>query len=718
MRESQVTAAVFAQYFRKERVSFRALAQSDHPEAISTLERGRNMKKPMALACIACLVLLTCSKKPTEPGDDNPPPQPTFTIKYTADESRAVEQRIVADAGGSLSAEDMSGVSFELTIPPHALKADTIIRIIPLLSLSIAGPGGTGCDACAAADSLCCFRGALFEPAGTVLDSAATLTIRFPAGALLPFAKRPLIAYIDADENRYEPIYTECDSAAGTLSARVIHFSGYGTDDDGYDRLEAEVYETAEELTKDIGKSGFYVHLYPMDMLHDLCRFPIVRMGETIVYPELAATIEGIMLDAYQKHAAAIQGQAFNVSPCDGLWILRECIENLANFVAADDIITHGWTNHDAFASIKSATEGDFDALFRRTARDGKSKCDHDKCVDGKELLDCALRYIERDDRISTDPNLQSLIDTVANWEIACCKVNITLEAEKTTLYSLAVSSSDDSNYVKFTATTTDPFGPFEGATVRIEGTHDRTGQTIYPSAVNTKTDDNGKAYATFVWDQEASIPPGTSTWKAAFQYWSDEADSMVWVWSEPVTITLKPVTFNVSYRYSYTYDATSACGSTSVSGLATSEDLLVLGASDICQLRAKVARAYSYQSSCVDANQSYSRTESLLEPINIPPCYWGYYTEEHSNPDGWRYRVLKHVTVNWLSPAYIHVKTVSEYNGAVTVDSLWMDMWGIRPALGDPAYTYFNYPGRTATWDTTYGTSTTTMRISVIISR
>jgi len=677
------------------------------------------MKKPMALVCIACLVLLTCSKKPTEPGDDNPPPQPTFTIKYTADESRAVEQRIVADAGGSLSAEDMSGVSFELTIPPHALKADTTIRIIPLLSLSIAGPGGTGCDACAGADSLCCLKGALFEPEGMVLDSAATLTIRFPGGTPLPFAKRPLIAYINSAGNRYEPLYTECDSAAGTLSARIVHFSGYGTDDDNYDRLEAKVYETAEELTSDIGKTAFYVHLYPMDMLHDLCRIPIVLMGETIVYPELAATIERIMLDAYQRHAAAIQGQAFTVQPCDGLWILRDCIMNLKAILLAKDTKTeYRWPNHDAFASIKSATEGDFDALFRRTAVDGKNKCDQDKCVEGKALLDCALRYLETDDRIDTDPNLRSFIDTVGNWEIACCRVRIELEADKTTLYNLAVTASDDSNYVKFTATTTDPFGPYEGATVRIEGTHDGTGQTIYPSAISTTTDENGKVCATFVWYQLDNVPPGTSTWRAAFQYWSDKADSMVWVWSEPVEIILQPVTISVSYSYSYTYDVTGVCGSTAVSGHVTSDDEEIIGKSDICQLRPKVQRSYSYQSSCTDAYQSFSRTESLLEPIQIPPCYWGCITEERSTPDGWGYRVLKNVTVNWLAPAYIHVKTVSDYNGTVTIDSLWEDMYGIRPALGDPQFSYFNYPGRTATWDTTYGGSTTTMRIGVSISR
>jgi hypothetical protein len=671
----------------------------------------------MALVCIVCLVLLTCSKKPTEPGDDNPPPRPIFTIKYIADESRAVEQRIVADAGGSLSAEDISGVSFELTIPPHALKADTTIRIIPLLSLSVAGPGGTGCDACAGTDSLCCLKGALFEPEGIVLDSAATLTIRYPGGTMLPFAKRPLIAYIDAAENRYEPLYTECDSAAGTLSARIVHFSGYGTDDDSYDRLEAKVYETAEELASDIGKTAFYVHLYPMIELHDLCRLPIIFLGETIVYPELAATIERIMLDAYQKHAAAIQEQAFKEPPCDGLFTLRVCISNLEHFIAADDAILHGWTNHEAFRTIKSETEGDFDALFRRTARDGKSKCDHDKCAEGKELLDCALRYIETDDRIDTDPTLRSFIDTVGNWEIACCKVNITLEADKTTLYNLAIASSDDSNYVKFTATTTDPFGPFEGATVRIEGTHDRTGQTIYTRAIYpNKTDANGKAYATFVWDQLDNIPPGTCEFKAAFQYESDTGP--VWIWSEPVKILLKPVTISVSYRYSYVYDVTGACGSTSVSGLVTSEDEYIIGVSDVCQLRDKVQRAYSYQSSCVDANQSYSRTERLLEPIDIPPCYWGYVTEERSNPDGWSYRVLKQVTVDWLAPAYIHIKTVSEYNGAVTIDSLWGDMYGIRPPLGDTAYSYFVYPGRTATWDTTYGGSTTTMRIDVSISR
>ena len=48
---------------------------------------------------------------------------------------------------------------------------------------------------------------------------------------------------------------------------------------------------------------------------------------------------------------------------------------------------------------------------------------------------------------------------------------------------------------------------------------------------------------------------------------------------------------------------------------------------------------------------------------------------------------MLKNVTVNWLSPAYIHIEAVSDHNGTVTIDSLWGEIYGIRPALDNPMF-------------------------------
>jgi hypothetical protein len=698
----------------------RAPSDAD-PLGLADLLENTNMKKMLSAACIlALLLLLTCSKKSTNPPDDNNPPiDTTFSVSYSADEARAVQQNISAQSGGSVTATDKDGVQFQLDIPPNALQSDTAVKITPLSSLRITGPGGSGCSGCGGTDSLCCYKGALFEPSGLLLDSPATLTITFPPGTELPFQERPVIVFLDSASDRYEVEYTQIDTLSRSLTAQIVHFSGYATDDGKVEELEAEIYQIADSLTKYIGMDRFYSFLHPMTSLHDHCRLPVIFMGDTIVYPDLAAAIERIMLDAYDKHAKAIQSQAFDQPLCDGLFNLRVCIRNLSDFVDPREGVGGGWSNHDAFSTIEANTEGDFDALFRKTALEGKRLCDNDSCAAGKDLLFCALGELGRDGSIHIDSVLLPFKDTVGNWANACCKVEIKLEADRTTLYNLAVTPDDSSDYVKFTATTTDPFGPYEGATVKIEGTHDRTGQTLIPSGTSIRTDENGKLYATFVWDEILQLPPGTATFKAAFQYWSDEADSMVWIWSEPVHITLNPVTISVSYSYSYTYDAPSACGSTSASGLATSSDVYTIGVSDICQLRDKVSRAFSYETICTSPGYYYHATVTLIEPKMIPPCYWGYYLEERNLPGGWpSHKVLTHVAVSQLGPAYIQVERMNDDNGTVTIDTLWQDMWGTRPALDDTTYSRFRYPGREAVWDTTANGSTTTMRIGVTISR
>jgi hypothetical protein len=696
------------------------------PLAPAILLENTNMKKILAFTCVLAVLLLTCSKKSTNPPDDNNPPiDTTFSVSYSADEARAVQQNISAQSGGNVSATDKDGVQIRLDIPAHALASDADITIIPFSSLRISGPGASTCAGCTSGDSVCCFKGALFEPSGLVLDSPAILTIEFPIGEPLPFQKRGLIIYLDSIGNKYQACYTINDTSGKTLCARIRHFSGYGSGEENYDNMEAMIYQAAEQLLMHAGEYLFYGDpLWRMKDLHNLCRIPVIINGEEIVYPELTALIERLMLSAYDKHAKAVQTQALQSPPCDALSPLRLCIENLRVFVDPSGEGDAGWSNHDAFSLVQTSLLDTFHSLFRKGSADGKRMCEHDSCATGRDLIWCAVTGMggrNEDDYIYaiSDADSRGFRDTALDWLALCCRPSVNLEADKTTLYNLAVTPADSSDYVRFTATATDPFGPYAGAAVRVEGTHDNSGQTIIPSSGTLRTDDSGKFCATFVWDSRMSLPPGTATFKAAVQSWSDEADSMVWIWSEPVQITLKPVTISVSYSYSYTYSATSACGSTSASGLATSSDVYTIGVSDICQLRDKVSRAFSYETSCTTPGYYHHATETLIEPKMIPPCYWGYYLEERNLPGGWpSHKVLTHVAVSQLSPAYIQVERMNDNNGTVTVDTVWQDMWGTRPALDDTTYSRFRYPGREVTWDTTANGSTTTMRIGVTISR
>jgi hypothetical protein len=402
------------------------------PLSLAVLLESANMKQILVFTCVLAVLLLTCSKKSTNPPDDNNPPiDTTFSVSYVADQQRAVQQHISAQSGGSVIAIDKDGAQIQLDIPAHAIVSDADITIIPFSSLQISGPGGAGCGGCDGTDSLCCFKGALFEPSGLVLDSSATLTITFPPGTELPFQERPVIVFLDSASDRYEVEYTQIDALFRSLTTQIVHFSGYATDDGKVEELEAEIYQIADSLTKYIGTDRFYSFLYPMTSLHDHCRLPVIFMGDTIVYPDLAAAIERIMLDAYDRHAKAIQSQAFEQPPCDGLFDLRVCIRNLSDFVDPREGVGGGWSNHDAFSTIEANTEGDFDALFRKTALEGKRLCDNDSCAAGRDLLFCALGELGRDGSIHIDSVLLPFKDTVGNWALTCCKLQIILEADK-----------------------------------------------------------------------------------------------------------------------------------------------------------------------------------------------------------------------------------------------------------------------------------------------
>jgi len=399
------------------------------------------MKKTVAASCVLGLLLLTCSKKSTEPDDNNPPVRTPFSIAYTADPAQAASAHVVASVGGSLTALDKDSVAFELTIPPNALPSDTTITITPFSFLRIGGPGGDTCLACPGTDSLCCYRGALFEPSGLVLDSPAVLTVQLPDSMDFPYPHGGLIVYLDSAGKSYQPCFTTYDTAAGWLRAEITHFSGYGTDDERYDRFEEEIYEAGQKLSSDVGTDFFYMDFYPLTTLHRICNYcgyPDLPLN--VCYPDLVTAIEKIVYDAYTRHARIIEERSFEQPPCDALGSLYSCFMNLDNF--------SDFGNYGDFGSINISLRSDYVPLVYKTGNEGHRLCEADSCDEGMELLHCAHEAI----RLSWYSHIN--FDTVFcasvnNWMINCrCGLDVSISADKEVIHRIASSESDVENCI------------------------------------------------------------------------------------------------------------------------------------------------------------------------------------------------------------------------------------------------------------------------------
>jgi hypothetical protein len=403
------------------------------------------MRGHLILILVSCLVLLTCSREITNPHDDKPPARTAFRIAYTADPSRAASARIVAATGGSITTWDKDSVSFALTIPPHALRSDTNITITPLSSLRIGGPGGDSCPLCTGADSLCCYRGALFEPSGLALDSSAVLTVQLPKGMAFPFPHGGLIVYLDAVSKTYQPCLTTYDTLAGRLQAEITHFSGYGTDDERYDRLEEEIYQAGEKLSADAGTWAFYMDLPPLKQLRLICNScanPDLPLNAC--YPDLVAAIERIVLDAYTRHAAMIRGKAVLQEPCDALGNLYMCLGNIKSLFE----LGGNWGNYESFIPIRNGVRDDYVALVYKTGNEGHRLCKADSCDAGMVLLSCAHEAIQLStySEIDFDPDFCA---SVNNWMLNCkCGYDVTVSADKTVVHKIALSAADAENCI------------------------------------------------------------------------------------------------------------------------------------------------------------------------------------------------------------------------------------------------------------------------------
>ena len=217
--------------------------------------------KRLLLLLSTGILLFGCSDDATGPpaddgGDD---PTETFEVSWVPDAGRAASAEVTAAGGGSVSATDADGVTWTLTVPPGALDGDTVITITPFASFSIEGPGTTVCEGCTPPDTLCCVRGALFEPAGLGFDTTAVLVLHYPLSVPMPPDTMGRIVLLGDDPAVYAPCSTAADAGTRTIETGISHFSGYGTDAPDCDRLRLAFFEAQERMIQAEGSELFYM---------------------------------------------------------------------------------------------------------------------------------------------------------------------------------------------------------------------------------------------------------------------------------------------------------------------------------------------------------------------------------------------------------------------------------------------------------------------------
>lgn len=403
-----------------------------------------SLKHQHQIILIFCLLIISyftfnsgCGKKSVNEPNTNIPRDTTIHISYEVDEVYTTSKSVNANLGDTIFAEDRYGVSYKLIIPPNALKNNTTITITPFKNLSIGGVGGDTCKMCGNGNNDCCHRGVLLQPHGLKLDSTATLIIKFPDTSPFPFDIVGIVTYIDSATKEYEVCPTETDLLTYTLTAKIKHFSGYGTDNANHDRLK----EAIKDAFRKLGPAGtlFWPNLAYITEL-----FAIHNVCTEDGYTDLISLIENGLYNLWSTQINWALNISNNSSDCEAL--------NIGGYVRQ---IT-GWystlSNGAAFDNLRNkAMQAYVNAMYRIVAR-GELACKSDSCNLGMELLSCARQaYLTGD---IEDPDL---IERINRGMGTCCKeaeVKLTSNRDVVKMYPLNRNDLTDA-YAILTVTVT-----------------------------------------------------------------------------------------------------------------------------------------------------------------------------------------------------------------------------------------------------------------------
>lgn len=499
----------------------------------------------LIFAVLAAFLAAGCASSTTTPEEEELTKTGYVSIDYEADAASASSGEITPAGGGTVFATGNNGVVFSLEVSPGAVDNPVTVTITPLRYLSIIDSYTDG--TAGNPDTTDCQQGALFEPTGQIFDSTAVLTITFPqSGVDCDLDINCRIVSIDSASTFYEILPTFYASGASALSCTLTHFSGYGTDDPGYDRLK-NLIEAASS----------FGHNFPSDGIISILS-GYAEDAQLRGWDDLSALAGDGIHDVFAKLADFDISYAESNPSADSLQDLLVRIDQ-----------AQGW----GFADVENKLAAAIESVIQSLAAQGRALCNAGDHEGGQALLFFALEYAQGG--YVQDPQFQSI---VSEWLTDCGAVTIELSADKAMIYDLALTEDDTRTFTDFEATVRDFNGdPMEEVEVFLlqEPPAGTKQPAPKPVAAICETDQlglTGMRYtygaAPFNLDTE-----GTHMFRA-----------MAWIggekiYSEYVPVELRRVRITVSYSYTCTEwsDWAAECNvaaSYSVAGVTTSASL------------------------------------------------------------------------------------------------------------------------------------------------
>ncbi len=407
---------------------------------------------------ICMMVMASCSGDSSGPVDDgdggNEPEQ--FEVSYTAENDMAVSA-VVGEPGGNVVAVGPDGVVYTLRIPAGALESDTLVTITPVSDLTVTGPGTFTCaSSCPEID--CCVRGAIFEPEGIEFDTLVTLEISFPLGEEFPFDSTAAVFMFDSPHSEIGTCESEIDFATKTLTAKLWHFTGYGTAAADCGRLIDLYLAMKANAEGTAGTAGFFYNLYNLVNVisfnkacdpagiagcHELC-----EGLNTLVMPAAS--------NALNIHRSALLA-LYPSSPTSPGEIedLTEELDRVQYFSGMDEL------SYDV-QSFRDDILGRILAMAQTLAAEARSLCSSGECSEGQYLL-YFIKGLGQTGYI-TDAGFLASVNT---WIDDCCASwRLTISVDRTEILRAVINEGDEDMCVATVTLrlTTSSGQPVEGA--------------------------------------------------------------------------------------------------------------------------------------------------------------------------------------------------------------------------------------------------------------
>jgi hypothetical protein len=497
------------------------------------------------LAVLICmLVMASCSGDSSGPVDDgdNGNEIETFEVIYTAENDRAADELISAASGGTVEATGSNGVLYRLLIPAGAIESDTLVTITPVSGLTVTGPGTFICaGSCAELD--CCVTGALFEPEGLEFDSLVTLEIIFPAGEEFPFDSVGTVFMFDSPFSVIGACESEIDFSAKTLTARIWHFSGYGTGAADCERLTGLYLAMKANAEGTAGTAGFFYALGDLVQVTSLNR-ACDPFGNNCheMCEGLNAMVMPAALMALQSHRGAVLSlhPASPTSPGD----IDDLVEELRRAQHFSQVA-------GLSSEIQSFTEallGRILAMARTLADEAQYLCSSGDCSDGEYLLDYVLSLGQRG--IITD---SAFLSDVEDWREDCCSFwRLSMTADKTEILRAVVNGGDmDMCVCTLTLKLTTSSGqPVQGEYINCKWD--------YYSAIHLpggETDENGEVevFITSLYLGSGEKFYCTEMVQGAVIAEAYNSETSEYATSDPIMLTFRNFTVSTTVNYTYT---------------------------------------------------------------------------------------------------------------------------------------------------------------------